>query len=200
MKRGKNEESERLRPWYITQAQGSWDLHRCTSAVMNRTAPLKRVLGKRKVEGEQIEHGRLLNYLKRSQRQRRKMPERNKGNREQMNCAQDVTKEKSKVMVAWGEMQGEHRAKWRELLEATTQTRQSSLAENRSPHTLQTSIFPVFPALRDHPQFPTALQKRGAENFYTKCLWDLQNSQQVSGRNSLLSLDCQHFWGDGSWW
>lgn len=93
MERGKAKESERLRPWYITQAQGSWDLHRCTSAVTNRTASLKWVLGKRKVEREQREHGSLLNYLKRNQRQRRKMPERNKGNREQMNCAQDVTKE-----------------------------------------------------------------------------------------------------------
>lgn len=76
----------------------------------------------------------------------------------------------SKVMVAWGEMQGEHQAKWGELLETTTQTRQSSLAENRSPHTLQNSIFLVLPALRDQPQLPTGLQKTGEANFYAKCL------------------------------
>lgn len=40
------------------------------------------------------------------------MAERNKGNREQINCAQDVTQEKSKVTVAWGEMQGQHQAIW----------------------------------------------------------------------------------------
>lgn len=60
------------------------------------------------------------------------MAERNKGNREQINCAQDVTKEKSKVTVAWGEMQGEHRDVQGDLLETTTQMRESSMAENRA--------------------------------------------------------------------
>lgn len=55
-----------------------------------------RALQKSKVGREQRKHGSLLNDLKRNQRQRRKMARRNKGNREQINRAQDVTKEKSR--------------------------------------------------------------------------------------------------------
>lgn len=55
-----------------------------------------RALQKSKVGREQRKHESLLNDLKRNQRQRRKMARRNKGNREQINCAQDVRKEKSR--------------------------------------------------------------------------------------------------------
>lgn len=69
---------------------------------------LKRGLGKEDSGGRTKKTRESFKLSEKDSGKEEKMAERNKGNGEQINCAQDVTKSKSKVTVAWGEMQGEH--------------------------------------------------------------------------------------------
>lgn len=97
--------------------------------------------------------------------------------------------------MACVEMQREDEALGGKLLETTTQTRQSSLAENRSPHALQNSMF--LPHLLCSQHRGSSLSSYRQERQKTVCKMTLHPVELTANIKTKFSPvpDCQHFSG-----